>query len=40
MTVFLTIETSQPNGKTARMAMGITVPLVLISCLVALARLF
>lgn len=41
MTVSLAIEASQPNGAVYRLALGITMPLVLISTTVAaLARLF
>lgn len=40
MTVFLSIETSQPNGAMHRMAIGCTLPLSLISAIAALARLF
>lgn len=38
MTVFLAIETSQSNGTTRRLAMGIQLPLV--SWLAVFARLF
>ena len=40
MTVFLAIEASQPNGTVYRVALGITVPVVLISTVAAFMRLF
>ncbi len=41
MTVSLAIETSQPNGTRFRLALGISVPVVLISTVAAaLATLF
>lgn len=40
MTVFLAIEASQPNGAVYRAALGFTLPLVLISTVAALVRLF
>ena len=38
--VFLAIEASQPNGAVYRLAIGYTVPLVLVSVVAALALLF
>ena len=41
MTVSLAIETSRPNGTSFRLALGITMPLALISTVAAaLAKLF
>jgi hypothetical protein len=40
MTVFLSIETSQPNGAIYRLAMGCNLRLSLASIVAVLARLF
>jgi hypothetical protein len=40
MTVFLAIEASQPSGDRYRLAIGCTLPLALVSLVVAIARLF
>jgi hypothetical protein len=40
MTVFVAIETSQPHGASYRLALGVTVPLALVSVIAAIARLF
>lgn len=40
LSLVIAIEASQPNGGVYRAALGITIPLVLISTVAALARLF
>ena len=40
MTVFLAIETSQPCGTKFRLALGCTIPILLVSGITAIARLF
>jgi hypothetical protein len=40
MTVLLTLEASQPNGATYRLAMGCSLPLSLLSMVAVLSRLF
>jgi hypothetical protein len=40
MSLFVTIEASQPHGATYRLAIGCTLPLALVSVLAAIARFF